>query len=243
MPALPRPSVSSRQSPLCRLAPPLWLLVVGVLVRLSATAQATTTWDGRHNTDQIKVTVVYFVPADRAPLPDWRERVDYYCRRIEAFHEREFQGQSVMRTEVVAEPYVSALPTATLREGDGDAIFFKTLREVDAGLKFATESADEFPILLVLSEINWRPLDDFYRLHPTPEGPRFEGNYNGQEHFPGAASGGARATYIARERKGWGLVTPRRLGASPTAAAIVWFTTKAAATPWAYLTRNLAMPR
>ncbi len=180
---------------------------LAVLLASPLAAGEMKTWDGEHSIEKIEVTVVYYVPKDRRPLADWRERVDYYCRRIEAFHQREFQGQSVMKTNVVAEPLVSERTTEELRVGDGDAIFFRTLRESDARLAFAREKGEAFPILLVLSEINWRPLDDFYRLQPGPEGPKFEGNYNGSEHFPGAASGGARATYLARDRKGWGLVS------------------------------------
>ena len=169
------------------------------------------TWDGRHSIGRIAVEVVYFVPRDRTPLPDWRERVDYFRRRIEQFHAREFQGQSQLTTRRPDEPFVSERSTAELRDGDGDAIFFKTVREVDERMNFAADAPPDnreaFPILLVLSEVNWRPLDDFYRLKPGPDGPVFEGNYSDGEHFPGAESGGARATYLEREGKGWGLVS------------------------------------
>ncbi len=131
-----------------------------------------TTWDGRHPIDRIDVTVVYFVPQDRTPLPDWRERLDYYSRRIEAFHGREFDGQSILTATVHAEPFRSTSSTSELRDGDANGIFFKTLREVDSGLRFAADRPKEadkngdarppaFPILLVLSDVNWRPLDDF----------------------------------------------------------------------------------
>ncbi len=166
------------------------------------------TWDGRHDTGRIEVTFVYFVPSDRTPLPDWRERVDYYRRRIELFHEREFQGQSQLTTIVHLEPLISASSTAALRRGDADAIFFRTLGETDRQLGFGRAERTAFPILLVLSDINWRPLDDFYRLHPQDGVLVFEGNRNRRgEHFPGAASGGARATYLAERGVGWGLVS------------------------------------
>ena len=65
-----------------------------------------------------------------------------------------------------------------------------------------------FPILLVLSEINWRPLEDFYRVKPTGDGGwTFEGTYTNGRHFPGAAAGGARAAYLAERGIGWGLVS------------------------------------
>lgn len=165
------------------------------------------TWDGRHSIERIAVTAVYFVPSDRTPLPDWRERVDYFCRRIEQFHAREYRGQSTLTTQVLEEPFLSARTTEQLRAGDADFIFFQTLREVDEGLSFAQGDRAAFPILLVLSDINWRPLDDFYRLKPLSDGYEFEGNYSDQQHFPGAASGGARATYLAERGVGWGLVS------------------------------------
>jgi hypothetical protein len=197
---------------------------------------ATDTWDGRYPTDEIEVTIVYFVPTDRSPLTDWRERVDYFARRIELFHNREFQGQSKLTTIVEPRPFVSASPTSSLRKGDQNAIFHRTLREVDARLGFAKTDAAEvaekargkFQILLVLSDINWRPLDDFYRLHPLDnrevavgytnsdkngsyelDGGRvvFEGVINSGLHYPGATSGGARATYNANRGVGWGLVS------------------------------------
>ena len=166
------------------------------------------TWDGKHSIEKIAVTVVYFVPRDREPLPDWKERVSYFCRRIERFHEREFQGQSTMKTAMRPEPFQSARTTDQLRGGDANFIFFQTLREVDEALHFGRDERTAFPILLVLSEINWRPLDDFFRVKPTGDGGwKFEGNYSNGRHFPGAEAGGARATYLANRGVGWGLVS------------------------------------
>lgn len=166
------------------------------------------TWDGRHDTSNIEVTVVYFVPSDRKPLVDWRDRVDYFCKRIELFHAREFQGQSTMKTVVHPEPLISESTTAQLRIGDPNKIYSRTLNEADRRLKFASDKKDAFPILLVLSEINWRPLDDFYRLHPGDDGkPVFEGIFRDQLHFPGAKSGGSRAAYLADRGVGRGLVS------------------------------------
>lgn len=165
------------------------------------------TWDGRHSIEKIDVTVVYFVPSDVEPLKDWQARANYFCRRIEQFHAREYGGQSSLTASLLPEPLISDMSTEALREGDGDAIFFRTLRETDQRLQFATETHGSFPILLVLSEINWRPLDDFYRLKPIGEGFEFEGQLIDNQHFPGARSGGARATYLANEGKGWGLVS------------------------------------
>ncbi len=176
---------------------------------LTATARAELkTWDGKHAIDRIEVTVVYFMPSDRSPLPDWKERAGYFCRRIERFHEREFQGQSVLKTVLRPEPFTSARTTKQLRDGDANAIFFQTLREVDGELQLDKGERKAYPILLVLSDINWRPLDDFFRMKPADDGKLvFEGNYSNGRHFPGAAAGGARATYLADRGIGWGLVS------------------------------------
>ena len=105
-------------------------IVAGLLIACGTTAtwaDGLATWDGKHSIDKIDVTVVYFVPRDRTPLPDWRERVDYFCRRIRQFHEREFQGQSVLTTKPLEKPFRSARTTEQLRSGDGDFTFFQTL--------------------------------------------------------------------------------------------------------------------
>jgi hypothetical protein len=167
----------------------------------------TSTWDGRHETDKIALTVAYFVPSDRTPLHDWQDRAGYYCRRIEQFHRREFQQQSTLSVTLHPQPVISRRTTAELRSGDANAISTRTLSEVEQQLEFPLAEPEGFPILLVLSEINWRPLDDFYRLKPQDGRLVFEGNYNGREHFPGATSGGSRASYLAERGVGWGLVS------------------------------------
>jgi hypothetical protein len=165
------------------------------------------TWDGKHGIERIEVAVVYFLPRERQALPDWRERVDYFCRRIEKFHAREFSGQSTLKTKVWDEPFRSEKSTEELRGGDANFIFFQTLREVDA--RWAPERGEQapYPILLVLSDINWGPLEDFYRLRTQDGKLEFEGQLIQGRHFPGAASGGARATYLADRGAGWGLVS------------------------------------
>ncbi len=184
------------------------LLLLALAILLPSVLLADTkTWDGKHSTTQIEVTVVYFLPQDRPPLPDWRERVDYYCQRITEFHQREFDQQSTLKTVARPEPFRSARTTTQLRSGDANFIFFQTLQEVHDALKFGEGEHQAFPILLVLSDINWKPLDDFYRLHPTPRGLEHEGNMGGGRHFPGAESGGARATYLDDRGIGWGLVS------------------------------------
>lgn len=165
------------------------------------------TWDGRHDISKIEVTVAYFVPKDRHPLPDWRDRVSYFAKRIEQFHAHEFDGQSTLKANVLNEPFKSARATAQLRNGDANFIFFQTLREVDHELQFGRSKNGAFPVLLVLSEINWRPLDDFFRVSPNDGKLQFEGQIIRGRHFPGAKSGGSRATYLADRGVGWGLVS------------------------------------
>lgn len=165
------------------------------------------TWDGKYSIDQIEVTMVYFVPKDRQPLTDWKKRLEYYANRIEQFHEREFQGQSRLIVKVHPIVFSSRFSTEQLRVGDANQIYFKTMEEVDRGLSFKGIIGNTFPILLVMSEINWRPLDDFFRVRPRDGKLEFEGNYNQGRHFPGAESGGARAVYWDNVGKGWGLVS------------------------------------
>lgn len=185
--------------------------IVAIMLVLMAPAAAISadmkTWDGRHSIEEIGVTMVYFVPADRTPLPDWKQRLEYFANRIETFHAREYDGQSTLQVTIRQKPFVSKRTTAKLREGDGNDIFFRTLREVAEGIHFPKKSGTAFPILLVLSDINWRPLNDFYRVSPTKDGFEFEGQFIRGYHHPGAAAGGARATYLAKRGQGWGLVS------------------------------------
>lgn len=167
-----------------------------------------TTYDGKHDLTTINLTVVYFVPKDRTPLPDWKERVDYYVRRVSAFHTRELDGISTIKANVLPQPVVTELLAADFRRGNQDKTFFSTMDEVKALLKWKPDKKDGFPCLLVLSDINWRELDDFRRIRIVDGKEVHEGNIgrNGR-HFPGAESGGARATYIANPGYGMGLVS------------------------------------
>ncbi|MFO0876242.1 MAG: hypothetical protein U0840_02625 [Gemmataceae bacterium] len=167
-----------------------------------------TTYDGKHDISTIHLTVVYFVPKDRKPLPDWKDRVDYYLRRVNAFHSRELDGISKLRIDLHPQPLVTDLPSANFRRGDQNQTFFSTMDEVRRLLKWKPTQKDGFPVLLVLSDINWRELDDFRRVRMEKGKEIFEGSIarNGR-HFPGAESGGARATYVAKPGFGMGLVS------------------------------------
>jgi hypothetical protein len=62
--------------------------------------------------------------------------------------------------------------------------------------------------LLVLSDINWRELDDFHWTMIVDGAPRFEGTIDHEgRHFPGAEAGGARASYRPDLDYGLGLVS------------------------------------
>ena len=63
--------MSTRLIAMCRAAATVLLcLRVCLVVASVGRADGLTTWDGRHPIDEIAATVVYFVPSDRAPLPD-----------------------------------------------------------------------------------------------------------------------------------------------------------------------------
>jgi hypothetical protein len=190
-----------------------WFLVAALLIAVIAVPgkpllAEVKTWDGKYSIEKIEVTMVYFLPRDREPLPDWKERLSYFSRRIEQFHGREFQGQSTLKVALQPEPFRSARVTEQLRDGDANFIFSQTLNEVDERLHFGRGESSAFPILLVLSDINWHPLDDFFRVKPSGDGAwKPEGYYADGRHFPGAESGGARATYLGDRGVGWGLVS------------------------------------
>lgn len=165
------------------------------------------TWDGAHSIARVQVQMEYFVPSDGEPLSDWRERLEYFAKRMQLFHQREFGGQSELQVVIGDQPVISTRAAATLRIGDANAIFSRTLSEVSRRTGFEAADNGTFRILLVLSEINWRPLDDFWRLRPADGGAEFEGQVIGRQHFPGAASGGSRATFLSAQGIGWGLVS------------------------------------
>jgi len=191
---------------------PLPLIALLAAVGLSAGAAPPpaplTTYDGKHDISTINLTVVYYVPRDRTPLPDWRARVDYFVKRIDAFHTRELDGRARLKITVHPDPLVTEKDAADLRRGDGDFTFFSTMDDVKTRLKWKPDRATGYPILLVLSDINWRELDDFRRERVVDGKPRFEGSLGPDgRHFPGAESGGARATYLRDPGYGMGLVS------------------------------------
>jgi hypothetical protein len=102
-------------------------------------------------------------------------------------------------------------PEQLRRTDDQNGIFWRTYEAAKTALAWPRrDGADKnaFPILLVLSDINWRELDDFSRTRVVNGVPTHEGNVDKSgRHFPGAESGGARAVYFANEGFGYGLVS------------------------------------
>lgn len=187
-----------------------WRLVfaAAALALTSLPAHAIHTFGGTDDCSRIEVTAVYFLPKGRAPLPDWKERLAYFAARMEAFHNREYAGQSVARVAVWPQPFVSELTSERIRSDDPNAVFYTILGDIRArlGKPVATNA---FPIYLAFSDINWQVLDDFTRVHRETNGvPVHEGHIGGDgRHHPGAKSGGARASYLPHEHCGIGLVS------------------------------------
>jgi hypothetical protein len=174
---------------------------------LPVAAQPLHTLGGTNDLSVIQLTGVYFVPKDRLPLPDWKERISYLLWRMEQFHQRELDGQSKLRTTLYPEPVFSEFSTDAFRTGDQNVVFDKTRKELTARLHWPAEPREGFPILLVFSEINWRELDDFYRVRMMDGAPKPEGTIIHGRHFPGAESGGARAMYLREQGAGFGLIS------------------------------------
>ncbi len=155
----------------------------------------------------IEATLVYFVPRDRTPLADWRTRAEFYARRLEAFHARELTGQSALRATVAPAPVRSPLAAWELRLADPTFTFHQIIGEVEHAVRFPDAERVAFPVLIVLSDINWRELDDFWRLRPTAAGPVFDGVIAGDRHTPGSPSGGSLAAYVPTRGVGLALVS------------------------------------
>jgi hypothetical protein len=184
-----------------------FVLGPGIAVPGAEAAGGSRTFDGKHDISTIDLTVVYFVPKDRTPLPDWRERVDYFMKRIDAFHRRESAGRSTLHILVHPRPLIVDRTSTKIRGGDPNQTFDNTTSKARAALGWPG-THQGFPILLVLSEINWRELDDFHRTRIVDGVAKHEGNMDAHgRHFPGAESGGARAVYDAGNAWGIGLVS------------------------------------
>ena len=86
------------------------------------------TFDGRYEIGTIDLTIVYLVPKDRRPLVDWRERVDYFAKRLVLFHNRESGGRSTLRVHVHPEPLTVQETARTIRGKSPDETFDNSTR-------------------------------------------------------------------------------------------------------------------
>ena len=106
------------------------ILIVGVSVRVPSAAadDGPHTFDGENPIGTINLSVVYLVPKDRTPLLDWRERVDYFMRRIDPFHRRESGGKSKLAIHVHPEPLIVNKTAREVRGNDPDQTFDHSIR-------------------------------------------------------------------------------------------------------------------
>jgi len=184
------------------------LVLGGLLAAGAATAGPIHAYGGTNDLGRISVTVVYFLPRDRPPVPDWRDRIGFAMRRVAAFHEREFSGLSVLDARMPGEPLVSELTADKVREGDATAMFERMAAEARHRLGWPGARDGSFPVLLLFSDQNHRELDDFTRTRIEDGVPVHEGHVGPDgRHHPGAKSGGSRARMDPRSGGGIALVT------------------------------------
>lgn len=168
-------------------------------------------------TDSIKkidVQVVYYVPCDVEPLPDWRERVNYHLRRVEKFHDRELCGQSELIYTVYPSPFIASATRSGFPQDDVNRFFWYIINEVWNSEKIFFKE-DMFPILLVLSDANFSPsYDDWTRacngevcVFPGPHSKCAGHVKDNGEDRPGTRCGGARSVFWPEKHMGFGLVT------------------------------------
>lgn len=184
------------------------LVLGGLLAAGAAAAGPIHVYGGTNDLGRISVTVVYLLPRDRPPVPDWRDRIDFAMRRVAAFHEREFSGLSVLEVRMPGEPLVSELTADKVREGDATAMFERMAAEARNRLGWPGARDGSFPVLLLFSDQNHRELDDFTRTRIEDGVPVHEGHIGPDgRHHPGAKSGGSRARMDPRSGGGIALVT------------------------------------
>ena len=110
-----------------------------------ARADAPHTFDGKHDITTIDLTVVYLMPKDRMAMADWKERVDYYTKRIEAFHARESAGKSTLKIHTHPEPMVVGQSAEELRGKEPNGTFFNSTNEAKKVLKWPGERGKRVP--------------------------------------------------------------------------------------------------
>lgn len=163
---------------------------------------------------RVEVGVAYYLPRGRVPLPDWRERVEYHMKRVQSFHHREFGRQSVLTYRVLPEPFTASAARDGLPKDDVNHFFWHIVNEVWESGKL-TFSPEAFPIVLVLSDVNFSPgYSDWTRecdgkgcLFPEPHSDCAGHVASTGEDRPGTRCGGARALFWPENHIGLGLVT------------------------------------
>ncbi|MBI1388284.1 MAG: hypothetical protein GC154_07540 [bacterium] len=164
--------------------------------------------------DRIGVRAVYYLPKGAAPLPDWRERLEYHLERAREFHQRELAGRSDLSYTIHAEPFISKDVQDDFPRDDVNNFYWKIMNEVwhsDA----AIWDESRFPILLVFADCNfspgyndWTRVCDPERCFLEPPHAECAGHVTASgEDRPGTRCGGARSVYWAEKHIGLGLVT------------------------------------
>lgn len=190
------------------------VVFVFITVLLPDAFGAMNTFGGMDTIDRIEVQVVYYLPKDSTPLPDWKERINYHIQRAEKFHQREFQDQSKLKIFMMDEPFVSSKTQAEMPDDNPNTFFWMILNEVSASNKVQFNMYG-FSILLVMSDHNFSPSYDDWNRTCDGKGCLFDaphedckGHVRGDgDHRPGSRCGGSRAVYWAQKHQGFGLVT------------------------------------
>ncbi len=164
--------------------------------------------------ETIHAGVVYYVPFDGEPLLDWRERVEYHMRRAQKFHQREFSGQSNLIYSIYPSPFIASTARDGFPKDDVNKFYWHIINEVWHSGKIQFKP-DCFPIVLVLSDINFAPgYDDWTRVYDRSNGffePPYDfcdGYIRGDgEDRPGSRCGGSRSVFWPEMHIGLGLVT------------------------------------
>ncbi len=203
-----------------------------------AAAGGSRTFDGKHDISTIDLTVVYFVPKDRTPLPDWRERVDYFMKRIEAFHRRESAGRSTLHILVHPRPLIIDRTSTEIRGTDPNQTFDNTTSKVRTALGWpghasgiphpAGAERDQ------LARTGRLPPHADRRRRREARGERGRA----RPALPGRGGGRCTRRRTTPATSGGSGSSAPTAGGCPTAARTASSTTKGSATPSGCLTRN-----
>lgn len=163
---------------------------------------------------KIEVQAVYFLPQDRRPLPDWKDRIQYYMDRAKKFHQRELCGQSVLNYAIYPSPFVSAVQQNKFPKDDPNNFYWAIINEVVSSNRIRF-TPGQLPILVVFSDHNFSPGYDDWSRECNGTGCPFPAPHseckgyvlsNGDDR-PGTRAGGARSVFWPEKHIGLGLVT------------------------------------